>query len=163
MLCFEVEEVHMSHNIDVVPESTFESHVQENTRILWQGLLAGPVIYALYFITIYLLAEATCHAELLAGTVGGLPLLSVTILIITLAAALCTLVNGLSNYRRWRQRQQQPPRQRRALSDVEYATADPETSVLFMTFGGLLLSVLFTGMILFTGIPIFTLQVCRWV
>ncbi len=130
----------MPHNIDVVPESTFESHVQENTRILWQGLLAGPIIYALYFIAVYLLAEAACRTGLLAGTVGGLPLLSVTILIITLAAALCTLVNGLSNYRRWRQQQQQPREHSRALSAVEYTTANPETSVLFMAFGGLLLS-----------------------
>ncbi len=167
MIRFEVEDVYMPHNIDVVPESTFESHVQENTRILWQGLLAGPILYALYFITVYLLAEAACRTELLAGTIGGLPLLSATVLIITLAAALCTLVNGLSNYRHWRQRQplpqQQQQRSSRAISDVEYATANPETSVRFMAFGGLLLSVLFTVMILFTGIPIFTLQACRWV
>jgi len=152
----------MSQNIDVVPESTFESHLQENSRILWQGLLAGPIIYALYFITVYLLAEAACHTGFLAGIVGGLPLLSVTLLIITLAAALCTLINGLSNYRRWRQRQQQLARNQ-SRTDAEYATANPETSVLFMAFGGLLLSILFTVMILFTGIPTVTLQACRWV
>lgn len=153
----------MQQNIDVVPESTFESHVQENTRLLWRGLLAGPLIYALYFITVYLLAEAACHAGFLSGTVGGLPLLSVTILIITLAAALCTLVNGLSNYRRWRQRQQRPAPRSRTISEVEYATANPESSVLFMAFGGMLLSLLFTVMILCTGVPVVTLQACRWV
>jgi hypothetical protein len=158
-----VEECLVPHNIDAVPESTFESQVQENSRVLWQGLLAGPVLYALYFITVYLLAEAACHAGLLAGTLGGLPLISVTVLVITLAAALCTLINGLSNYRRWRMRQRQPAGDRPAISEVEYATANPETAVNFMVFGGLLLSVLFTVMILLTGLPIFTLETCRWV
>jgi hypothetical protein len=153
----------MPHNIDVVPESTFESQVSEKARVLWQGLLAGPIIYALYFITVYLLAEAACRTGLLAGTVGGLPLLSVTVLIITLAAALCTLVNGLSNYHRWRQWQRRPPPRKRGLGEAEYATADSAPTVLFMALGGLLLSVLFTVMILFTGIPVFTLQACRWV
>jgi hypothetical protein len=95
--------------------------------------------------------------------VGGLPLLSVTVLIITLAAALCTLVNGLSNYHRWRQWQRRPPPRKRGLGEAEYATADSAPTVLFMALGGLLLSVLFTVMILFTGIPVFTLQACRWV
>ena len=153
----------MPHNIDAIPESTFESQMREDTRTLWRGLLAGPILYALYFITVYLLAEAACHAGLLAGALGGLPLISVTVLVITLAAALCTLLNGLSNYRRWRMRQRQPANQQPAMSEVEYATANPETAVNFMVFGGLLLSVLFTVMILFTGLPIFTLETCRWV
>lgn len=153
----------MPDNIDVVLESTFESHIGENRRILWQGLLAGPVIYALYFITVYLLAEAACQQQFLTGTVSGLPLLSVVVLIITLAAAFCTLINGLSNFQRWRQQQQPPTKPTGDVMEIEYETANPETSLTFMAFGGLLLSILFTTMILFTGIPTLVLQVCRWV
>ncbi|MCB0060666.1 MAG: hypothetical protein KDE19_01070 [Caldilineaceae bacterium] len=153
----------MPDNIDVVLESTFESHIQENRRVLWQGLLAGPVIYALYFITVYLIAEAACHQDFLGGTVSGLPLLSVVVLIITLAAAFCTFISGLSNFQRWRRQQARPAQPTADVSEVEYETANPETSLTFMAFGGLLLSILFTTMILYTGIPTLVLQVCVWV
>ncbi len=156
----------MPDNIDVVAESTFQSQIEENRRILWQGLLAGPVLYALYFIMVYLLAEAACQQNLFTATVSGLPLRSIFILIITLAVAFCTFVNGLSNYRRWREQQAEhrlSGQQQQRQPNGEYATADPGTSLHFMAFGGLLLSVLFTMMILYTGLPILVLQVCQWV
>lgn len=161
----------MPDNIDIVEQSTFTSHIEENQRVLWRGLLAGPTIYALYFVTVYLLAEAACQQELFTDEVSGLPLRSVMILIITLAAAFCTLINGLSNFRRWREQQQSPtappqPHQQAKtgeLSEAAFATANPDTSLTFMAFGGLLLSSLFTVLILYTGLPILVLQVCRWV
>lgn len=160
----------MPDNIDIVEQSTFTSHIEENQRVLWRGLLAGPTIYALYFVTVYFLAEAACQQNLFTDEVSGLPLRSVMILIITLAAAFCTLINGLSNFRRWREQQAPtalPPRRQQTktseLSEAAYATANPDTSLTFMAFGGLLLSMLFTVLILYTGLPILVLQVCRWV
>ena len=135
-------------NIDVVPESTYHPQGNEKQRILWLGLLVGPVIYALYFITGYLVVEFACNTGVLQRTVGGLSFYAVLVLALTLLAALITLLTGLSNMHRWR---------RHAVSNGEPESAEP-----FMLFGGVLLSVFFTSLILLTGIPVLVLQSCRW-
>ncbi len=137
-------------NIDVVPESTYKSQIKERQRILWVGLLTGPVVYALYFISGYLLVEFACQVGVLQTTIGGLSLYAVLVLMLTLMAALITLLTGLSNFRRWRHR---PPVKPDA----------PDSAVPFMLFGGFLLSTLFTTMILLTGIPFLVLQSCSWI
>lgn len=138
----------MLANIDVVPKSSYKSDIQEKQRTLWRGLLTGPLVYAVYFITGYLLVEVACNIGILQRTVAGLSLYAVIVLALTLFAALITLLNGLSNFRHWRHR---PPTHK-----------DPESAVPFMVFGGVMLSVLFTGLILLTGIPMLVLQSCRW-
>ncbi len=140
----------MLGNIDVVPESTYKSQIKEKQRILWLGLLTGPIVYALYFSSGYLLVEFACQTGALQNTVGGLSLYAVIVLGLTFIAALLTLLTGLSNLRRWRQRASSPP-------DA------PDGAVPFMLFGGLLLSVLFTTLILLTGIPFLVLQSCSWI
>ena len=62
----------MVTNIDVVPESTYESEIKEKPRTLWLGLLTGPVVYALYFIVGYLLVEMACQTGALQTAIGGL-------------------------------------------------------------------------------------------
>ncbi|MEZ4616046.1 MAG: hypothetical protein R2867_11165 [Caldilineaceae bacterium] len=52
-------------NTDVVAESTYITDRGRRHRGLWLGLLSGPVVYALYFIVGYLLAEATCQGTVL--------------------------------------------------------------------------------------------------
>ncbi len=140
----------MSGNIDVVPESTYRSQIKEKQRILWLGLLTGPIVYAIYFISGYMLVEFACQTGVLQNTVGGLSLYAVIVLGLTLVAALLILLTGLSNFRRWRQR------------DLSQPDAADE-AVPFMRFGGLLLSVLFTTLILLTGIPFLVLQSCNWI
>lgn len=140
----------MFANIDVVPESTYQSQIQEKPYQLWAGLLTGPVVYALYFVVGYLIVEAACQTGALQTAVGGLSLYSVIVLALTLLAALVTLLMGLSNFQRWR---------RHAIHRGD----DPESAVPFMVFGSVLLSVLFTSLILLTGIPVLVLQSCRWV
>ena len=137
-------------NIDVVPESTYTSQIKERQRSLWVGLLTGPVVYALYFISGYLLVEYACQTGILQSALGGLSLYAIIVLLLTLVAALITLLTGLSNFRRWRRR---PPVRPDA----------PDSAVPFMLFGGVLLSVLFTTMILLTGIPFLVLQSCSWI
>lgn len=137
----------MLRNIDVVPESTYKSGIQEKQRTLWRSLLLGPIIYAVYFIVGYLLVEVACNTGVLQTMVAGLSLYAVTVLALTLLAALITLLSGLSTFRNWRR---------------IIARQEAESTVPFMVFGGVLLSVFFTGLILLTGIPILVLQSCRW-
>jgi hypothetical protein len=140
----------MFTNIDVVPESTYASQIKEKPSTLWMGLLTGPIVYALYFIVGYLLVEMACQTGVLQTTVGGLSLYAVIVLALTLFAALVTLLTGLSNFRRWRQHA------------ADHAT-DTDHASPFMVFGSLLLSILFTSLILLTGIPILVIQSCRWI
>lgn len=135
-------------NIDVVPESTYQQQSKEKQRILWLGLLVGPVIYALYFVTGYLVVEFACNTGVLQRMVGGLSFYAVLVLALTLLAALITLLTGLSNVHRWRR--------------YTAANGDAESAIPFMLFGGVLLSVFFTSLILLTGIPVLVLQSCRW-
>jgi|GEM_PF-953352 len=144
----------MISNVDVVPESTYQSESKERPRILWLGLLTGPVVYALYFISGYLLVEFACQTGVLQSMLGGLSLVSVIVLGLTLVAALLTLLMGLSNFRRWRQHYGGNR------ATVERTT---QSAVPFMLFGGILLSILFTTLILLTGIPMLVLQSCRWI
>lgn len=138
----------MLFNLDLVPESTYQQQSKEKQRILWLGLLVGPVVYALYFVIGYLLVEFACQTGTLQRTVGGLSFYAVLVLALTLLAALITLLTGLSNIHRWR---------RHALTHGK-----TESAVPFMIFGGVLLSVFFTSLILLTGIPVLVLQSCRW-
>ena len=138
----------MLFNLDVVPESTYQQQSKEKQRILWLGLLVGPVVYALYFIIGYLLVEFACQTGSLQRIVGGLSFYAVLVLALTLLAALITFLTGLSNIQRWR---------RHAVTN-----GDAESAVPFMIFGGVLLSVFFTSLILLTGIPVLVLQSCRW-
>lgn len=135
-------------NLDVVPESTYQQQSKEKQRILWLGLLIGPVIYALYFITGYLVVEFACNTGVLQRTIGGLSFSAVLVLALTLLAALITLLTGLSNVYRWRR--------------YIAVNGDAENAVPFMLFGGVLLSIFFTSLILLTGIPVLVLQSCRW-
>lgn len=139
----------MLANIDVVPKSTYESEIKEKQHTLWLGLLSGPVIYAIYFVIGYLLVEVACNTGTLQTTVAGLSLYAVIVLILTFIAALITLITGLSNFRNWRRR-------------TETRGSDAESAVPFMVFGGLLLSIFFTGLILLTGLPLLVLQSCQW-
>ncbi|MEZ4732825.1 MAG: hypothetical protein R3E79_37450 [Caldilineaceae bacterium] len=139
----------MLTNIDVVPESTYRSTIKEKQRTLWIGLLAGPIVYAVYFVIGYLLVEFSCMTGALQSTVAGLSLYAVIVLILTLFAALVTLISGLSNFHQWRRRGRAKEH-------------DTESAVPFMVFGGVLLSIFFTGLILLTGIPLLVLQSCQW-
>lgn len=136
----------MPLNTDVVPESTYIVDYQQSTRALWLGLLSGPFIYALYFITGYLLSEASCRLPEL----GVQPVnLASAIGVLTGAATLLGIAATLYEYRLWQNNREREDSVGQALN--------------FLATGGLLLSLLFTLMIVVTGISVFFLDVCNWV
>lgn len=126
----------------MAPESKVNQH------LLWLGLLTGPLAYALYAGSSYLLLEGVCRVEIFQMDAGGLSLCAVLLLILTLLSSLITLLTGLTNYRRLRQL---------------IANRTPTTQRLpALAYGGVWLAIFFTSAILLTGIPLFVLQSCGW-
>jgi len=128
----------------------------DRARSLWLGLLSGPVIYSVYFLAGYLLVDVACQANLLASTVLGLSLISVVVLGLTLVALALSLYAGFVTYRRWRRLRDTS----KLDEEDDHLTEGPEH---FMTFGGLLLNVLFAFVILVTGISALVLWPCGWI
>lgn len=121
-------------------------------RLLWLGLLAGPVVYSLYFVAGYLFAEATCTADLLRFRVLGLEAVSFWIVMVTLAAAAITGISTAISLRYWRRTRLESE------SDRAERSYPP-----FMAFVGAWLGGFFTLLILLTGVPALFLVICDWV
>lgn len=134
----------MPTNIDAVPKSTYITDERETKRDLWLGLLASPILYALYFIAGYLLSEAACTEmfdltnQQLTTSIGWL----------TILAAGMTLATALYGYQNWRRNRQRDDATGGALA--------------FMAFGGLLLGILFTLLVAVTGTTTFFVEPCVW-
>jgi hypothetical protein len=65
--------------------------IRRRNRWLWFGLASGPIVYSLYFIIGYFLAEAACVADLLRYRIFGLEAISFWITVLTVSAAAITL------------------------------------------------------------------------
>jgi hypothetical protein len=111
----------------------------------WLRMLAGPLVWAVYFFAGYGLAEFGCRAGWLAGQIGGLYAASVVIIGLTIAAAAGTAAAGWRTYQRWRTRQRHGSQAERWLMDGV----------------GVMLSALFTFLIVMTGLPLLLLEPCR--
>jgi hypothetical protein len=123
-------------------------------RFLWLKLLAGPLIWSLYFFVGYGVIEATCKSELARVNFWGFPALSVFVLGWTLLALLAALYMGFLAYRDW----QRSPEDN---SNGATAWGSMENYRPFMNFGGVLLSGLSSLTILMMGLlPLLFLQPC---
>lgn len=139
----------MPIDVDVVPESIHTVEYRENVRGLWLGLLGGPVVYAVYFVVGYLLAESLCRTGLAHQRIGDFSLLLVLVEGLTLLSGFMTLATALYGYRVWRRRRHERTHAGGALP--------------FMAFGGVLLSLLFMLFIGVTGFSFFFIDLCGWV
>jgi hypothetical protein len=119
---------------------------------LWFGLLAGPIIWSVYFMVGYGLVEFVCKLGLLGFNLLGLSAVSVIITGLTLVALLATLYGGFLAYRKWQQLK------RDEADQVNRGRA--EESRVFMALAGVLLSGLFALLILLTGLPALVLRPC---
>jgi hypothetical protein len=118
-------------------------------RWLWLHLLAGPIIYAVYFMAAYLLVEAACTTGLLNFSLAGTNGVTVVVLGLTaaaLAVVLASLAVHVVRLRRLPQR-----------SDPE--TGDPDR---FVAQVGVMLDLLFVLLVLATGAPALILAPCAW-
>lgn len=120
-----------------------------NLWALWFGLLAGPLVWSVYFIAGYGLVEFACKLGLLQFNLLGLNAIAAAIIGLTLIALLVTLYAGLLAYQKWQQ-----------VRRDELDSGQAEKSRVFMAQAGVLLSGLFALLILLTGIPAFILRPC---
>ncbi len=119
------------------------------SRWLWLRLLAGPILYAVYFMAAYLLVEAACTTGLLNFTWAGTNGVTVVVLALTVVALAAVLLSLVLNIRRWRGLPQR--------DDPE--TGDPRR---FVAQVGIMLDLLFALLVLATGAPALLLAPCGW-
>lgn len=113
--------------------------------------LAGPLIWSVHFVVLYLVVEAGC-----TGSGRGLeafdpPVPSIVTLAGTVVAALASLAAAAWSYRRWRSDQAEPP---------DRTDLSPGEGVAPLAFVGFLLAILGFVTVLFVGLPVFFLPAC---
>lgn len=126
-----------------------EQDIQKSSRSLWFGFLAGPAVYSLHFLTVYLLSEVACQSNWLQVSWLGLNAMVVVVVVITLAAALLNGYLGWLTYRNWQRLNAEPDGTAGSYPD-------------FMALVGTWLNLLFTVTILVTGLPALFLRPCAW-
>ena len=132
---------------------------------LWYHLLAGPAIWGAYFLIGYGLLEVACNAQGFETRILGLTVLSILILILTLAAAFLALVAGGISYRTWKAGRSNGPATVHdspvTRSDIVEAPGEAdENTARFAALIGVMLSGLFAFTILVTGLPALFLNPC---
>jgi hypothetical protein len=108
----------------------------------WVMLLAGPVIWYVYFWLVYLLAEGVCRVGGLDFEFMGMTGLSFVTIAVTAGASTLTVISALRSYSSWRK----GPRD--------------GSGYLGMAFAGLVLSGIFLLAVLATGLPALVLRPC---
>ena len=128
---------------------------ENNSRMLWLQLLAGPVIWAVHFVSGYLLVETFCQTGSNFDILGidGLYFILVTI---TLLAMIVSGFFGLKSYRNLINLNRNKSFKDRSKALVGWS----DEAVEFMNLSGLLLSMLFTATILMVGLPVLFLRTC---
>jgi hypothetical protein len=116
----------------------------------WFTLLAGPLVWTVYFLTVYTLGEFGCRGGWLRGTILGLPAPAVVVVILTLVAL---AVLGLATWRAYREWNASRSNGLGALSQAEDRND-------FMVLAGWMLGALFTYLILLTGLSALVLPQC---
>jgi hypothetical protein len=119
-------------------------------RSLIFGLLVGPIIYTLHFLTLYFLVEGSCKSGLARSEVFGFGVVSVIIFALTMIATAMALFGGYLSYRGWRHSRDDPERQQDAYS-------------LVIASLGIWLNGFFALLILLTGLPTLLLVLCDWI
>lgn len=138
---------------DLEPSAEATDEAQSRFLRLNALFLAGPVIWALHFTGVYLLAEVLCHVED-EPRVWGAPAVSVLIVATTIAAVVATAAATVVSYRRWRAAGGGNP----AAPDPALATgSEPDAE---LALAGFLLGILFIVVILFVGVPALVLEPC---
>jgi hypothetical protein len=121
-------------------------------RAAWVAFLAGPVIWFIHFMVVYLAVEAGCTGEGPGLRVFNPPVSDIVTLAATAVAAPACVVFAGWAFLRWRAR-----RHGQAPDDGELEVHDRGGS---LAFAGLLLSSLSFVAILFVGLPALVLPAC---
>lgn len=125
---------------------------------VWVLFLAGPVIWSLHFVSVYVVAEAVCATGGFDARVVGLRVLSFITVAATLIAVAAIAFFAAHAWRRWRD------------GHVASGTGAPRDepgpadevghNETVLALGGVLLGAVFFVAVLFVGVPALFLQSC---
>jgi hypothetical protein len=121
--------------------------------------VAGPVIWSVHFMVVYLVVEAGCSGEGPGLALFDPPVPKVVTLAATAAAAVAALACAGWSWRRWRAGLHQPAGAADEAGDLAGGLADRDRGGT-LAFAGLLLSLLSAVTILFVGLPALVLPSC---
>jgi hypothetical protein len=113
--------------------------------------VAGPVIWSVHFMVVYLVAEAGCTGEGPGLELLDAPVPTVVTLVATAVAAVACIAAAALSYRRWRTN-------RRQLAEGGGLEAPDLGGNL--AFAGFLMSLLGVMTVLFVGLPAMALPAC---
>jgi hypothetical protein len=119
--------------------------------------VAGPVIWSVHFLLVYLVAEAGCSGDGPGLSVFDPPVPKVVTLAATAAAAAAALACAMWWYRRWRGSGSEPAADEAA--DLAGGRTDRDRGGT-LAFAGFLLSLLSIVTVLFVGLPALVLPSC---
>jgi hypothetical protein len=119
--------------------------------------VAGPVIWSVHFMVVYLVTEAGCGGEGPGLTLFDPPVPRIVTLAVTAAAAVAALVCARWSFRRWRADGAEPAADE--APDLAGGHQDRDRGGT-LAFAGFLLSLLSVATILFVGLPALVLPSC---
>lgn len=114
--------------------------------------LAGPVIWSVHFLVVYLVVDAACAGRGPGGRPFDPPMPAVVTLVATVVAALACVASAVWGYRRWRTARQEQ-------AGDAGGPGEPGRGGS-LAFAGFLLSLLGLVTVLFVGLPALALPAC---
>jgi hypothetical protein len=112
------------------------------------SVLVGPIVWAIHFVTVYMMTEFGCRANFNNWLFITPANIHLSILIITVVSLLAVGLGGLLANRRWK-------------VEVDDERSDSSTKTHdFLVRGGMLLSALFLFAIVMTDVPTLFLSTC---
>lgn len=135
--------------VDVSPD--------RRVREVWVALLAGPIIWIVHFMLVYVVTEAGCTGEGPGLRLFDPPVPTIVTIVATIVAAIACLVAALWAYRRWQRRDD---RSGTAMTDDLAADLETGDRNGLLAFVGFLLSLLSFVAVLLVGLPALVLPAC---
>lgn len=123
-----------------------------NSKTLWFGMFASPVIWSVYLVTGYALAEAGCMTNFLNFTIFGATALLVVLMALSALAVGGILWNAWWSYRSWRHYAALNPEEPHPLQAYDRDE--------FLALSGLLLSGIFLFLVIINVYPLLILRLC---
>lgn len=114
------------------------------------GFLIAPVLWMIYFVTIYSVQGAGCAAGLDTVRVAGTDLLRLVLGAVTAAVALGIAASGVASFVAWRA----------LLRELDDAKSHVHGQATFLAYGALLHAGLFLVATLWSGIAVFFIDAC---
>jgi hypothetical protein len=119
---------------------------------LGYSVLAGPIIWFVHFIIVYVAGEFGCRINFTNQLIVSLTTIQLIVGIVTIVSVIGVGIGGMMAYRQWQSAENQQ-------NDVP----SPEMLVHFLAMMAMLLSALFLFAIVMTAVPTIFLSTCDWV